>query len=260
MIDPVLPALRPLLGRLARPVALACIALALLVPPAGAAPRACSMPPDMLEEARPLQAASRALELGQLRILVMGSASVVQAATGEAATTWPTRLEAALARRYNEARITVLVRGSRGASVTDNLQRLKDALREYTPALVLWQAGTVELSRGMDPHEMTEVMREGLEAIRRAGADLIVMDQQYSRFLRANANVEPYRDRLRLLAASSGAALFPRYDLMRHWVETGALDLERVARGDRAAALERLNGCLGEAVAQLVIRGLSEAR
>lgn len=256
MIRSVLPALR----FLARPVALAGFALALLAPPAAAWPRACAFPPEMLEEARPLQAASRALELGQLRILVLGSASVIQAGTAEAATTWPTRLEAALARRYSEARIDVLVRGTRGASVTDNLQRLKDGLREYTPALVVWQAGTVELSRGMDPHEMTDVMREGLAAIRRAGADLIVMDQQYSRFLRANANVEPYRDRLRLLAASAGAALFPRYDLMRHWVETGTLDLERAARGDRAAALERLNGCLGEAVAQLVIRGLSEAR
>lgn len=256
MIRIVLPTARLLV----RPVALAGLALALLVAPAAAAPRTCSMPQDMLDEARPLQAASRALELGQLRILVMGSASVVQAGTAEAATTWPTRLEAALARRYSEARISVLVRGSRGSSVTDNLHRLKEALRQETPALVVWQAGTVELSRGMDPHEMTEVMREGLEAIRRAGADLIVMDQQYSRFLRANANVEPYRDRLRLLAASGGAALFPRYDLMRHWVEVGALDLERVARGDRAAALDRLNGCLGEAVAQLVIRGMSEAR
>ncbi|WP_206929648.1 SGNH/GDSL hydrolase family protein [Roseococcus thiosulfatophilus] len=256
MIRLVLPALR----LLARPVALAGLALALLAPPAAAVPRGCAVPHDMVEEARPLQAASRALELGALRILVIGSASVVQAGTAEAATTWPSRLETALGRRYSEARINVLVRGSRGASVTDNLQRLKDALRQETPALVIWQAGTVELSRGMDPHEMTEVMREGLEAIRRAGADLIVMDQQYSRFLRANANVEPYREKLRLLAASAGAALFPRYDLMRHWVETGALDLERVARGDRAAALERLNGCLGEAVAQMVIRGLSEAR
>lgn len=256
MIRRVLPALHPL----ARPVALACLALALLASPAAAVPRGCTVPAEMLEEARPLQAAARALELGQLRILVLGSASVVQAGTAEAAATWPSRLEAALGRRYSEARINVLVRGTRGASVTDNLQRLKDALREYTPALVLWQAGTVELSRGMDPHEMTEVMREGLEAIRRSGAELIVMDQQYSRFLRANANVEPYRDRLRLLAASAGAALFPRYELMRHWVDTGTLDLERAARGDRAAALERLNACLGEAVAQLIIRGLSEAR
>jgi lysophospholipase L1-like esterase len=245
---------------LARPVLLAGLAMALLAPPAAAGPQACALPPEMLEEARPLQAAARALELGRLRILVVGSASVLQAGTAEAASAWPARLEAALGRRYSEARITIQVRGARGASVTDNLQRLKDALREYTPALVLWQAGTVELSRGMDPHEMTEVMREGLEAIRRAGADLIVMDQQYSRFLRANANVEPYREKLRLLAASAGAALFPRYDLMRHWVENGTLDLERVARGDRAAALERLNGCLAEAVAQMVIRGLSEAR
>lgn len=220
----------------------------------------CAATPETLEEARPLQAAARALELGRLRILVVGSASVLQATASEARTDWPARLEAALVRRYPQGQVTVLVRGARGASVSDNLPRLLDALREETPALVLWQAGTVELASGMDPHEMTEVMREGLEAVRRSGADLIVMDQQYSRFLRANANVEPYREKLRLLAASAGGAIFPRYQLMQHWVEAGVLDLERTARGERAAALERLNACLGAAVAEMVVRGLTEAR
>jgi len=246
------PRLTPILSVLA--------ALCLLAGAAAATPPSCTLPPEVLEEARPLQSAARALELGRLRILVVGSASVLRPGAAETRIGFPGRLEAALIRRYAEGHISLVVRGARGASVADNLPRLVEALQEETPALVLWQAGTVELSRGMDPSEMTEVMREGMEAIRRAGADLIVMDQQYSRFLRANANVEPYRDRLRLLAASAGAALFPRYDLMQHWVETGAVDLERAPRGDRAAALERLNSCLAEAVAQVIVRGLNEAR
>lgn len=244
--------------RLALP---ALLAVGLLAGPALGAPRPCPIPPETLEEARPLQAAARALELGELRILVVGSASIAAPAGGvEGATPWPARLETALGRRHAGARVVVQVRGARGASVGDNLPRLVEALRAEAPALVLWQAGTVELARGMDPHEMTEVMREGLDAIRRAGADVLLMDQQYSRFLRANANVEPYRERLRLLAASAGAAVFPRFELMRHWVDTSTLDLERAPRGERAAALERLNACLGEAVAQVIIRGMSEAR
>jgi acyl-CoA thioesterase I len=255
------PALSARPSRFNAMLVVAALAACLLAPGrAQAAAPACTLPPDMLEEARPLQAAARALELGRLRILVIGSASVLRPDAAEPETAWPARLQAALARRYPDGGITLVVRGARGASVTDNLPRLVQALREAPPALVVWQAGTAELARGMDPAEMTEVMREGLEAIRRAGADVIIMDQQYSRFLRANANVEPYRDKLRLLAGAMGAALVPRYDLMRHWVDTGALDLERAPRGDRAAALERLNACLGEAVAQMIVRGLSEAR
>lgn len=236
-------------------------ALCLLAPgPARAAPLSCAPLPETVDEARPLQAAARALELGRLRILVLGSASVLRPGTADPGTSWPAQLQGALARRYPDGGITLVVRGARGASVADNLHRLVDALREETPALVVWQAGTVELARGIDPTEMTEVMREGLDAVRRAGADVLIMDPQYSRFLRANANVDPYRDRLRLLAGSVGAALVPRYDIMRHWVDEGVLDLERVPRADRAAALERLNACLAEAVAQIIVRGLSEAR
>ncbi len=234
---------------------------ALLMPwAAHASAPGCPAPPGTMEEARPLQAAARALELGRLRILVIGSASALGSGEADPGTAWPARLQAALARHYPEGGITLTVRGARGASVADNLPRLLEALREERPALVIWQAGTVEVARRMDPDEMAEVMREGVDAIRSAGADVLVMDHQYSRFLRANAHVEPYRDKLRLLAGSVGAALVPRYDIMRHWVETGALDLERAARGERAAALARLNNCLAEAVAQMIVRGLSEAR
>ena len=103
-------------------------------------------------------------------------------------------------------------------------------------------------------------MRQGLERIRRRGADSIVVDQQYSRFLRANTNLDPYRDKLRLVAAAAGAPIFLRYDLMQHWVETGALDLERTARAERGAATDRLNDCVARALAELIVQGVAEAR
>jgi hypothetical protein len=128
------------------------------------------------------------------------------------------------------------------------------------PALVLWQAGTVEAVRGVDPDEMADALRQGLERIRRLPADAVVVDQQYSRFLRANANLDPYREKLRLAAAAAGAAFFPRYELMQHWVETGAVDVERATRPDRAAAVDKLNDCIARALAELISRGVAEAR
>jgi hypothetical protein len=47
---------------------------------------------------------------------------------------------------------------------------------------------------------------------------------------------------------------------MQHWIETGALDLERTPRREMAAAMDRLNDCLAHAIAALIIQGITEAR
>lgn len=235
---------------------LAALFLAL---PAGAAPT-CDVPAEYLTLPRPFYATARALQSGALRILVLGSGSVTGtgASTPEAA--WPTRLQMLLAAQYPNRTVEVAVRGGRGISVNDHLALLRDSARGQEPALVLWQAGTVEAVRGMDPDEMTDAMLAGLDRIRSWGADTVIIDQQFSRFLRANTNIEPYREKLRLIAAAAGAPVFRRYDLMQHWVETGALDLERTPRREMAAAMDRLNDCLARAIGALIIQGVAEAR
>lgn len=235
------------------------LAARLLAFPAGAVP-ACDVPADHLTLPRPLIATARALQSGTLRILVLGSGSVtgMGASTPEGA--WPTRLQALLSAHYPSRAVEVAVRGGRGINVNDHLALLRDAPSGREPALVLWQAGTVEAVRGLDPDEMTDAMMAGLERIRGWGADAIIIDQQFSRFLRANTNIEPYREKLRLIAAAAGAPVFRRYDLMQHWVETGALDLERTPRREMAATIDRLNDCLARAIAALVIQGITEAR
>ncbi len=240
------------------PAALAVVAL--LMSPAAAGATACDVPPDVLSAARPLPATARALQQGSLRVLILGSGSLTGPGASGPDAAWPARLQALLAARFPGRSVELALRGGRGVSVHDHVALLRDGLAAETPALVLWQAGTVEAVRGLDPDDMGETMRQGLERIRRSGADMIILDQQYSRFLRANANIDPYRDKLRLVAAAAGAPLFRRYDLMQHWVETGALDLERTARADRGAATDRLNDCLARALVELIAQGVAEAR
>ena len=73
----------------------------------------------------------------------------------------------------------------------------------------------------------------------------MLIDPQFSRFLRANANVDAYLDALRLVAAAHQVPLLRRWDLMRYWAETEQVDVERAPEagtggGDRQA--ERLPG------------------
>lgn len=235
------------------------LALGLLWPIAGGATQPCPLPPDFSEAARPLPAVAQALERGPLRILVLGSASVAGGAASAPEASWPAQLEAQLSQRYPGRTLEMTVRGGRGVTVQDHLALLRAADSER-PALVIWQAGTVEATRGMDPDEMTEALQIGLDSIRRHGADAVLIEPQFSRFLRANSNIEPYREKMRLAAAGAGAPLFRRWDLMQHWVENGGPDLERTPRQQRAATADRLNQCIARGLAELIVQGVNEAR
>jgi hypothetical protein len=46
--------------------------------------------------------------------------------------------------------------------------------------------------------------------------------------------------------------VFPRYDLMRAWAESGELDLESSARRDRRRTADELRACLGAALARML--------
>jgi hypothetical protein len=235
------------------------LALGLLWPLAARANLPCPLPADFAEAARPLPAVAQALERGPLRILVLGSASVTGPAASGPDASWPAQLQTLLALRYPNATLEMAVRGGRGVTVHDHLALLRSA-DELRPALVIWQAGTVEATRGMDPDEMTDALRSGLDRIRQHGADALVIEPQFSRFLRANSNIEPYREKLRLAAAGVGAPLFRRWDLMQHWVEQGGPDLERTPRAQRAATADRLNECVAAALTELIAQGVNEAR
>jgi hypothetical protein len=56
-----------------------------------------------------------------------------------------------------------------------------------------------------------------------------------------------------------GVVLFRRFDVMRSWAEDGAIDLERVGRGDRARTMAMLNTCLGDTLARFVLNGTGVA-
>ena len=47
----------------------------------------------------------------------------------------------------------------------------------------------------------------------------------------------------------------PRLDLTQSWVDSGAVDLERVSRDERDKTIALLNTCLGHALAEYVING-----
>jgi acyl-CoA thioesterase I len=240
----------------------AALAFLLLLPvclPAAAEPAPCVAPTELLDAA-PLPATAGALTLGRLRILVVGSASAFAAGPAGPETAWPLRLRDLLAERRPQTQVQVELRGGRGLVTADQWVLIEEAVRRDRPDLVLWQPGAVETMRGLETAELGQVLATGLSRLRSLGVDAVVVDQQFSRFLRANADVTPYRDALRVAAGATGAALFRRYELMQGWAESGAVDVERAPRERRGAMLDRLNDCLARAMAGFLRDGVRDAR
>jgi len=222
----------------------------------------CSAPAEAMEAA-PLPGAFIAIASGQLRIMVVGSASTASGGTSAPTATWPKRLEARLAARLAPTTVQVTVFGGRGTTAADHARILAAETPGLRPHLVIWQLGTVEAARGLPADDMSAAVQDASTMLRTSRGeltDLILMDMQFSRFLRANADVETYRDQLRIAAAASGAQYFSRWAVMKHWVETERLDLERTPRAQRTAVADELHDCLARVLTRFVLEGTQRQR
>ncbi len=229
--------------------------------PALAAPEPCAAPPELLASSHKLAHAARAVRERQaLRVLVVGTASSILGGTSSGAASYPAKLETALEAGLPGLDVQVQTRGGRGMTATELGVVLADGLAEFSPHVILWQTGTVDAVRGIDPDSFAAELQAGAERAAAAGTDLVLIDQQFSRAARASLNFAPYRTAMETLAGSSDAALFRRYDLMRHWAENGQVDVERAPRPEWRRTTDMLHACLGKALAANLLDGMRQAR
>lgn len=249
---------------------------------AAAAGDPCRAPDDASGAAAALPKVADALQTGTLRVLAVGSAtmfgpeaslspgtitsqalgatgpssapSASQLFTGPASErAFPLQMAKAIRATLPTATVKVTVRGGRSLLATDMLGLIRTELAANQYDLVLWQTGTVEAVRNVAPGEFGQTLSEGAEAVTGAGANLVLIDPQYSRFLQTNSNLEPYEQGLQQAAAMPGVVLFRRYDLMRGWANDGQIDLERTPRAERQRMVETLHACLGKHLGRLVL-------
>ena len=60
------------------------------------------------------------------------------------------------------------------------MKRLQAAVIDMNPDLVIWQVGTNAVLRDLDPVETAKLVKDGVARIQAAGADLVLVDPQYS--------------------------------------------------------------------------------
>jgi acyl-CoA thioesterase I len=190
-----------------------------------------------------------------LSIVAVGGASTLGRAAGSPDLAWPARLAAALTGRFPAARVTVDNRAVARQTAQEMAARLEREVIPLKPTLVIWETGTTDAVQGTDLDEFRQAVQAGIDRLRASGAEVVLMDAQFSRQTHAVINFDRYESVLREVTDANEVPLFRRYDIMRHWAERGVFDLITVDRDKLPLIASRLYDCIGRAVADFITRG-----
>lgn len=215
------------------------------------APRAgCEVPASLLTSENSLPKVAEAIKTDRkLDIMVIGSRSAtINAPDG---TGFPGRMEAALREKLPSVTVNVSLQLQIKKTAEEVSKELGRLLEGKKPTLVIWQTGTVDAMRSVDPDDFRTAVDEGVAALQKAGADVVLMNLQYSPRMETMITTTPYIDVMRVAAQQREVPLFDRFAIMHQWNESGSFDLFSAARGVEMA--KRVHDCLGRALATFVI-------
>ena len=203
-----------------------------------------------LDQRKRASESRRSRQKGQpLTILVVGSRS--SSIPSLEASAYPARLQAALKERLPQLTINLSVELQSAKTAEEAAGALVKLVEAKKPTLVVWQTGTVDAMRSIDPDDFRSALDEGVGALQTAGADVVLVNLQYSPRTETMISAPPYLDNMRVVAQQHEVPLFDRFAIMRHWNDAGDFDLFSTAHG--LDLVKRVHACLGRALSKFVI-------
>ena len=187
----------------------------------------------MVRLAKPLPRFAQKLESGApITIVAIGSSSTEGAGASSPKASYPSRLQAELGNRFRGHKFKVINRGVGGEEVDQMLKRFDQAVIAAKPDLVLWQLGTNSVLRDHAIADHGAAIRAGLRKIRALGADVVLIDPQFSPKVIAKPEAPRMVALIALTAKQEDVDLFPRYDVMRRWREVDNMDFKAFVSAD----------------------------
>lgn len=228
------------------------LALLVLAGPAWAElPAQCGVAAHLVETSYPLPKVRRALAEKKLNILVVGAgSSQLPGANGEK-NAYPARLQQALSDQLPgvEVKVASDIKASRTAA--EMVKVLPADLSATKPALLVWQTGTTDAMRAVDPDQFSQALDQGINIARTAGADVVLVNAQYSPRTESMIALSTYSEDMRWVALQQEVPLFDRFSIMRLWSDLGTFDLYSATK--KLDIAERVHDCIGRLLADLVI-------
>jgi hypothetical protein len=224
----------------------------LTVEPARAedASTSCEVPAYLLTSESALPKVEAAVKGGQvLDIMVIGSRS--STINTSDASAYPARLQAALREKLPSLTVNLSVELQVKKTAEEAASGFVKLMEAKKPTLVIWQTGTVDAIRSIDPEDFRVAVDEGVAALQNAGVDVVLMNPQYSPRTETMISMPPYLDSMRLVAQQKEVPLFDRFGIMHQWNDAGEFDLFTAFPGLELA--KRVHDCIGRALSKFVV-------
>jgi hypothetical protein len=214
-------------------------------------PAECRVAENQLESSFRLPQVARALAKKRLTVLVVGAGSSQLPGPNGVANAYPARLEYALAQQLPgvEIKLTTDVKAKRTAA--EMVKALPAALSAAKPELLIWQTGTVDAMLSIDPDQFSQALDAGINIAHSAGADVVLINAQYSPRTESMIALGTYAEDMRWVALQHEIPLFDRFSIMKLWSGLGTFDLYSATK--KLDMAERVHDCIGILLADLVV-------
>ena len=202
------------------------------------------------------------LAAGQpVMIIAFGSSSTAGYGSSAPEFTYPNRLATQLRRQYPTADITVINRGQGGEDAPEMMKRLQTEVIDMHPDMVIWQVGTNAVLRNLDPAETARMVEDGVARIQAAGADLVLVDPQYSPAVNAKAeNAGKMVKLLNRVAELRHVGIFPRFEVMRDWHEKQSIPIETFVISDGLHMNDWGYACFAQLLGDDIIKSVGQIK
>jgi lysophospholipase L1-like esterase len=194
-------------------------------------------------------------------IVAFGSSSTSGYGATSPEFTYPNRLAAQLRRQYPGADITIVNRGKGGDDAPEMMKRLQEEVIDMKPDMVIWQVGTNAVLRNLDPAETAKLVEDGIARIQAAGADLVLVDPQYSP--KVTERAESASKMVKLLSRVADlrhVGIFPRFEVMREWHENQALPIDSFVIADGLHMNDWGYACFAQLLGDDIIKSVGQIK
>jgi hypothetical protein len=235
-------------------LAIALAAIALTAPAAAempALPAKCLVAQHLVVADFALPRTARAIAAGTLNVLVVGAGSSQLPGPNGAKFSYPARLQQALAEAVPGVTVKVATDVRARRTAADMVKTLGPALAAAKPALLLWQTGTVDAMLAIDPDDFSQALERGIGIAQSAGADVVLVNAQYSPRTESMIALGTYAADMRWIALQHEVPLFDRFSIMKLWAELGTFDFTTAT--NKLDMAQQVHDCIGRLLAYLVV-------
>jgi lysophospholipase L1-like esterase len=216
--------------------------------------KSCAVPANLLRSPYPLPHVVARLRLGEpIKVVALGSSSTEGVGASSPATNYPSQFQAELQRLWPKNRITVVNKGVSGEQAQEMVGRFERDVIAEKPDLLIWQTGTNSALHQGDIERFVADVDWGLDRAREAGIDVLLMTPQFSPRFEKVRNKTAYLHNLATIGAVNGTPVLRRYEMMRHWLDSGQMTPQEMIDSDGLHLTDRSYRCLGLAAARMVV-------